>query len=170
MNSQAKVQRRRPRLRLLFNENLPWRVAAALWQLELHCSYIGQEDVPEVPKRGSPDEEILEYAKKANQIVVTINYDMVLLSVEREQRIIWIDPFRGQLSREEITLLAFKSISEWENTLKEAKGPICLRAIRSKTTVLSMQEAGELVRKRMSRISKSTRRERKAKPVGPLFD
>ena len=65
-------------IRLLFDENLPWRVAAALQVLEFAVSFVGDDSAsPASPRRGSEDEVVLSHASGANQIIVTSNLDMI---------------------------------------------------------------------------------------------
>lgn len=65
-------------VRLLFDENLPWRVASALQTLEIPASYVGDAEAsPASPARGSADEVILTHAEQFNQVVVTFNLDMM---------------------------------------------------------------------------------------------
>lgn len=95
-------------LRLLFDENLPWRVASALWELGFHVSYVGDAGDasarPASPLRGSSDEVVLSHATRVNQTVATSNLDMILLCVEHCQQVIWIDPRGRQFTREDMVL------------------------------------------------------------------
>jgi len=164
------VSNRRARLRLLFDENLPWRVAEALRNLEYRVSYVGMEehDAPTAP-RGSADEEVLEHAQRTNQIVVTSDLGMVMLCAEAGQSVIWIDPRGRQIHRADMVLLVFKHIHDWEERLECADGPICLRAMRTTTNSLDLDEAARLARGRMKRISPARRPRRRTTPPGPLF-
>lgn len=165
------LQRHRVNVRLLFDENLPWRVAAALQVLELPVSYVGDDQAsPASPPRGSSDQIVLEHAERVNQIVVTSNLDMILLCVERRQRVIWIDPRGSHFRREDLVVLAFKNISSWARDFQSADGPVCLRVMRTKTITMKLDEAGRLVRDRMNRISLRRSRSKKTKPVGTLFE
>ena len=110
MSSQLAAPRQRPSIRLIFDENLPWRVAAALEVLEFNSTYVGNQHHSNVPSRGSTDEEVLSYAQKANQVVVTSNHDMVLLCAERQQSVIWVDPRGRQFSYRLSNALAAKSL------------------------------------------------------------
>lgn len=157
-------------VRLLFDENLPWRVASALRELEFSVSFVGDDHAsPASPARGSSDEDVLSQAAGANQIIVTSNLDMILLCVERRQRVIWIDPRGRQLRREDLVLLVFRQVSDWTERLGAATEPVCLRAMRTKTETLDLHEAGRRVRNRMSRISRKRARTRPPQPPGELF-
>lgn len=153
----------------MFDENLPWRVAAALFQLEFRSTYVGNQDHAGVPSRGSSDEEVLDFAQKTNQVVVTSNHDMILLCAESQQTVIWVDPRGRQFSREDLVLLVFKSISDWEERLNQAASAVCLRAMRTKTETLSLNEAGRLAQQRMRRISAAKRRKKPQHSLGPLL-
>lgn len=170
MNPQPAPPRRRPAIRLLFDENLPWRVAAALFQLGFRSTFVGSQEHENVPGRGSSDEVVLDFAKKTNQVVVTSNHDMVLMSAERQQSVIWIDPRGRQLRFEDHVLLVFRQISDWDQWFRDADGPVCLRAMRTKTETLSLDEASKKAHQRMRRISAAQRRKEPATPLGPLLN
>lgn len=160
----------RPTTRLLFDENLPWRVAAALRILEYQVSYIGDDTAsPPSPSRGSSDEAVLNHAENANQLIVTSNLDMILLCVERGQSMIWIDPRGEHLRRAELVLVVFKGIDDWSERLAAADEPICLRAMRTRTNTLALEEAGRLARGRMSNIAAARSRRKRPKPLGELL-
>ena len=164
------MSNRRARLRLLFDENLPWRVAEALRVLEYRVSYVGMEDDHDsTPPRGSSDREVLDHAQRTSQIVVTSNLDMVILCTQADQSVVWIDPRGRQLRRADMVLLVFKHIHDWEEHLGRADGPICLRAMRTTTNSLDLETAGRLVRDRMKRISPARKRAKRATPLGPLL-
>lgn len=168
MTTRSAGPRRRPSIRLLFDENLPWRVAAALRQLGFHSAFVGDEERGGTPGRSSSDEEVLDFAQRTNQVVVTSNHDMILLSAERGQSVIWIDPRGRQLRLEDHVLLVFKNISDWDARFRDAEGPMCLRAMRTKTDTLTLDEAGRLARQRMRRISAALKRKKSQTPLGPL--
>ncbi len=164
------MSNRRARLRLLFDENLPWRVAEALRILEYRVAYVGlEEDDTPTLARGSSDEEVLEHAQRTNQIVVTSDLGMVILCAEAGQSVIWVDPRGRQIRRADMVFLVFKHIHDWEERLECADGPICLRAMRTTTNSLDLDEAAHLVRGRMKRISPARRPRRRTAPPGPLF-
>ena len=157
-------------MRLLFDENLPWRVAAALRTLEFSVSYVGDDSAsPPSPGRGSSDEAVLSHAENANQLVVTSNLDMILLCVERGQSMIWIDPRGEHLRRAELVLMVFKGIDDWSERLAAADEPVCLRAMRTRTNTLTLEEAGRLARGRMSNITRARSRRKRPKPLGELL-
>lgn len=157
MNPESATGRYRSQTRLLFDENLPWRVAAALSILEFNSTYVGDEEKG-VPSRGSSDEDVLDFAQKTNQVIVTINYDMVLLCAERQRPVIWIDPKGRGYSREDLVLLVFKNVNDWEHRLNRSDSAVCIRALRTKTETLDLSEAARQTRKRMRRIAASRHR------------
>lgn len=160
----------RPTTRLLFDENLPWRVAAALRILEFPVSHIGDDSAsPPSPSRGSSDEAVLSHAENANQLIVTSNLDMILLCVEHGQSMIWIDPRGEHLRRAELVLIVFKGIDDWSERLAAADEPVCLRAMRTRTNTLTLEEAGRLARGRMSNITRARSWKKRPKPLGELF-
>ena len=104
---ERRSQRRRPpRCRLLFDENLPWRVASALRELGYKVSYVGNEQ-DGAPPRGSSDRTIIDHARTTNQVVVTSNHDMILLCLEQPQPVIWLDPHGRKITRDEMVILVF---------------------------------------------------------------
>ncbi|WP_420639155.1 DUF5615 family PIN-like protein [Candidatus Poriferisocius sp.] len=169
MSPQPTKPRLRPKIRLLFDENLPWRVAAALETLNFHSTYVGDKNHPDVPTRGSSDEEVLRYTEGVNRTIVTSNYDMILLCTERKQSVIWIDARGRDFRFEELVLLVFKNISDWNDRLKQASLPICLQAMRTKTVTLTMEEAAQRAHSRMLRSSAKKRRNKSHTPLGPLL-
>lgn len=114
------------------------------------------------------DSTVLEHATRFNQIIVTSNLDMILLCVERDQPVVWIDPRGRQLRREDLVLLVFKNIRDWAQRLDETAEPVCLRAMRTKTVTLELEAAGRLARNRLSRISRRTQTQQ-PRPHGDLF-
>lgn len=167
---EGRSQRRRPpRCRLLFDENLPWRVVSALRELGYNVSYVGHEG-DGAPPRGASDRTILDYARATNQVVVTSNHDMILLCLEQAQPVIWLDPRGRKITRDEMVVLVFTAVREWEAMLQSATGPACIRALRTKNERLSVERAAHLVEQRMKRIAAKKRRGPKPKPLGPLLE
>ncbi|MCY4102477.1 MAG: DUF5615 family PIN-like protein [bacterium] len=164
------MSNRRARLRLLFDENLPWRVAEALRILEYRVSYVGMKaNHDSAPPRGSSDEEVLEYAQHTNRIVVTSDLGMVMLCAEAGHRVIWIDPRGCQLRRVDMVFLVFKQIHDWEERLERADGPICLQAMRTTTKSLDLGEAARFARGRMRQIRPARKPRKRTTPLGPLY-
>jgi predicted nuclease of predicted toxin-antitoxin system len=92
----------RPRLRLLIDENLSPRIARALHELGYNVEAVHDADGLGV---ASPDGLILDVARRRNQVVVTINLDMVLICVEAQEPVIWVDPKRKKsLTYEEMVV------------------------------------------------------------------
>ena len=172
MNSlpEGRRQRRRPpRSRLLFDENLPWRVASALRELGYNVSYVGNEQ-DGAPPRASSDQTIINHARTTNQVVVTSNHDMILLCLEQLQPVIWLDPHGRKITRDEMVILVFRAAHIWEDMLQSATGPVCIRTLRTKNESLSVERAVHLVQQRMKRLAAKERRAPKPKPLGPLFE
>ena len=127
-----------------------------------------EEDAP-APARGSSDEEVLEHARRTNQVVATSDLGMVILCTQAGQSVIWIDPRGRQLRRPDMVLLVFRHVHDWEERLEQADGPICLRAMRTTTNSLDLETAARLARDRMKRISPARRPRRRTTPPGSLF-
>jgi predicted nuclease of predicted toxin-antitoxin system len=120
-----------------------------------------------VPKRGSSDLQVIEYALKANQVVVTSNHDMMMLCEEATQQFVWLDPRGKQLRKSEQALLALSQVHSWAEIL--ASDPaVCVRALRTKCLPIEATEAVRLARQRMKSIERR-RRTKTARPVGNLL-
>jgi predicted nuclease of predicted toxin-antitoxin system len=163
------ARRKRPSLRLLFDECLPWDVAEALLALGFNASFVGREEHGQ-PDRRSSDETILAHAMKTNQVVVTWNHDFILLCVEAGATVIWIDPRGRQILHDELAVMAIKGIAAWQRVLDEHDGPVCLRVLRTKTELLPLERAGSLVRRRMRGLSSKpgARSRRRAQVEGQI--
>lgn len=162
---------RRIRTRLLFDENLPWRVALALQALQFEVSYVGDENAnPPSPGRGSTDQEILERASAVNQVIVSSNWDMVLLCIEANQAVVWIDPHGRYFEREELAVLALKQIRDWSDRLQGSDGATCVRVLRSRTESLSLDEARAMLTQRMNRSTTPRTGTTPQGPLGPLAE
>ena len=91
---------KRPRVRLLWDELLSPLVPQALAILKFNANYIGSRSgSPAPPPRGSADEDIVTFAKRTNQVIVTSNHDMMLICEQAGQRFVWIDPHGRKLSQ-----------------------------------------------------------------------
>ena len=112
---------------------------------------------------------MLSHAAGANQIIVTSNLDMILLCVERRQRVVWLDPRGRQLRRADLVLMVFRNIYDWTERLRNTTDPVCLRVMRTKTETLELDEASRRVRNRMSGLSRKRARARKTRPPEELF-
>lgn len=162
---------RRIRTRLLFDENLPWRVVSALQALQFEVSYVGDDSAnPPSPGRGSTDEEVLEQASNVNQVIVSSNWDMVLLCIEARQSVVWIDPHGRYFRREELAVLALKGIRDWSHRLEDSDGKICVRVLRSRTDSLSLDDAKALLTQRMNRSRARRTAASSHRPLGPLAE
>ena len=158
----------RPVIRLLFDELLSWRVARALRELGYRASHVGHEG-DGAPARGSSDADVLDHARKTNQVVVTSNHDMIMLCAEENESVIWIDPRGRQFRTTEFVPLVFTRVEEWERLLTEAGEPVCIHVLRTKSEVLSLERARHLVVQRMRRLRARKRSHPKKVEPGPLF-
>ena len=161
-------RRRPPRTRYLFDELLPWRVASALKELEYYTSYVGNKE-DNAPERGSPDPIVIEHARRHNQVLITYNHDMIVLLTEQKQSFIWLDPRGRPFTKEEMVVRIFLVAHEWEEILKEASEPVCIRTLRTKNEVLTLDYAAHLAKQRMRRLTARPRREPNPRPLGPLI-
>jgi hypothetical protein len=102
---------------------------------------------------------VLAHAKKTNQVVVTSNHDMIVLCAEQQESVIWIDPRGRQFRRTEFVPLVFGRVEEWQQLLSDADGPICVHVLRTKTDVLTLERAQQLVIQRMRRLQARKRKQ-----------
>ena len=112
---------------------------------------------------------MLTEAKRTGQVVVTSNHDMILLCHEQQESVVWIDPRGKQFSADDLALVAFKGIAEWERLLNVARGPVCVRVLRTKVESLDIGRAAGLARQRMRRIAGKKRRQR-PRALGSLVE
>jgi predicted nuclease of predicted toxin-antitoxin system len=156
----------RPDLRLLFDEALSPRVARALRELGFRVSHVGAESDGS-PARGSSDELVLHHARSTGQVVATINLDMILLCAEEDESVLWLDPRGRQLRFEDQVVLFFQGMQRWQAQFEEIDGPVCLRVRRSRSEVLTLDEASRLARQRLKRLEARKRLRRSAPRPAP---
>ena len=115
---EGQSQRRRPpRTPLLFDENLPWRVASALRELEYNASYVGNEQ-DGAPLRGSSDQEIISHARATNQVVVAVLARVVLHGIVGRggRRCVWTRDMGLLVGRQTFPLGVYPS--SWRASLR----------------------------------------------------
>lgn len=147
--------RSRPGVRLVWDELLSHRVAKALRALGFNVTWVGS-DSDGAPARGSSDEEVIDFARRTNQVVVTSNHDMMALCDEARERFVWIDPYGRQLRLQDQVLLAFRQIGRWQSLLAEHPDR-CVRALRSKCVSIESAEAARLARRRIRSLTNRSR-------------
>lgn len=162
------VKARRPKVRLLFDEDASPKVARALRELDFRVEHVGGA---EQPTKGSTDREVLDHALRTGQIVVTRNLDMVMLCAERNVSVVWLDRQRRvkELTLDQQAALAFAGIAQWCADLATATEPVCVRVLATRRHVLPVAEAAELAAKRHHKIQQRRRKPRpKAVPEGQM--
>lgn len=142
-------------------------MAAALRALDFRVSHVGHAG-DKAPRRGATDDAVLDHARRTNQVVVTSNHDLILLCAQERVPVVWIDPRGRQFRRSEMVLICFREIAVWERLLAEGDGPMCVRALRTKSEALTLERAAELVHQRMRRLA-TRQRARRARTVGDLL-
>lgn len=160
------AKRTRPKLRLLFDELLPWTVAEALNVMGFRTSYVGNDQHGQ-PKRRSSDAVVLRHAIDTGQVVVTYNHDMIMLCAEQQQSVMWLDPRGRQFRSDEIAALAFGGIAEWQRLLEAHGEPVCLRVLRTKVEVIPLDRAGHLAERRMKAARAKQAARRRVPPQVP---
>ena len=148
-------QAQRPRVRLLWDEDLSTLVPKALRVLDFRVTYVGSDDTG-VPVKSSTDRAVVEYALSTNQVIVTKNHDMMTLCAEVGQRFVWLDPRGKALTREAQVLLVFRQIAEWERILNELPA-VCVLARRGGCKAIEAGEAARLANNRMRALERKHR-------------
>lgn len=151
---------RRPWVRLLWDENLSSLVPQALRVLRFHTTWVGSVD-DDAPPRGSSDADVVEFAQKTNQVIVTSNHDMMTLCDELGQRFVWLDPKGKTLAREAQVLLVFQQIAMWEQLLLEHP-EMCVHAHRTSCKAIASEDAARLATNRMRKILRRKRPNQRA--------
>lgn len=124
--------------------------------------------IDSVPPKGSSDSEVIAYAKKTNQVIVTYNHDLILLCDEAAQPFVWVDPRGEQLSRFEQVIVAMQQIERWDALLRSDPG-VCVRALRTKCSPITSGEAARLAEQRMRELARRKRTKTlTASALGPL--
>lgn len=159
------ARKKKATVRLIWDEQLAPKVPRALRELGLKTTHVGHQS-DGCPIKGSSDQEIIDYALKTNQIIVTSNHDMMLLCSEAGQRFVWLDPRGKQLGGVEQALLVLRQIAAWEDILN-SDSSICVRAMRTKCEPIDSAEAARLAAQRMKTIQKR-KRTKQLKPMGPM--
>lgn len=156
--TRTRAQRKRPRVRLLWDENLSALVPQALRVLGFRVTWIGASD-DGVPAQGSSDAVVVEFARRTGQVIVSSNHDMMALCDEVGQRFVWLDPRGRTLPREAQVLLVFQQISQWQEIL-DGDPDVCVHARRTGCKPIASAEAARLARNRMRHIHRRTQRRR----------
>lgn len=159
--TETRAIRERPKVRLLWDENLSARVPEALRVLGFRTTWVGSGD-DGVPARGSSDSAVIESATRTNRIIVTSNHDMMTLCDESSQRFVWLDPRGRRLTREAQVLLVFTQIRGWERVLQENPA-MCVHARRTRFAPIASGEAARLALQRMRGLQRRERRRQRAR-------
>lgn len=153
--TRTRRQRNRPRIRLIWDELLGVRVPHALRVLGFNVTWVGADD-PGVPPKETKDPEIIAFAKRTNQVIVTSNHDMMTLCDESGQRFVWIDPYGRTLNGEAQVLLVFQQVAKWEQLLSDHPD-MCIIARRSGCKPIASNEAARLAYNRMRALERKRR-------------
>lgn len=156
------TRRQRPRIRLLWDENLSALVPEALRVLGVRATWVGA-DRDGAPPRGSSDAVVVEFAQRTSQVIVTSNHDMMTLCDEQGQRFAWLDPKGRALTREAQVLLVFQQVADWERILVE-QPDMCIHARRTACKPIASAEAARLARNRMREIRRRVQRNQRRGP------
>lgn len=160
---------RRPQVRLLFDEDVSPKVARALRELGFNVEHVHG---PGQPTKGATDAEVLDFALRTQQTVVTRNLDMVMLCGERGISVVWLDRQRGrrELTLDQQAAMAFAGIPDWCADLSTATGPVCVRVLSTRRHVLPVADAARIAEKRHLKIQRRQRPPRpKPSPEGQLL-
>ena len=162
--TETRRQRNRSRIRLLWDELLARPVPNALRVLGFNVTWVGADDEG-VPRRGSPDRDIIDFARRTGQVIVTSNHDMMTLCDESGQRFVWIDPRGRRLDGDAQVLLVFRQVAEWERILT-GQPDMCVVARRTGCRAITSAEAARLAYNRMRALERK-KRTRQRRPTVP---
>ena len=144
-------------MRLLWDELLSPLVPQALAVLRFKATHVGSSTgSPMPPPRGSTDEDVVTFAKRTNQVIVTSNHDMMLICEQSGQRFVWIDGRGRQLSQREQVLLCLQQVEVWEQILG-GPGTFCVRAMRTTAVPVKPADAARLAARRMRALERKRR-------------
>ena len=146
----------------MWDELLSHKVPRALRVLGFNTTYVGAVD-DGAPPRQATDAEVIEFARRTNQVIVTSNHDMMLLCHEAGQPFVWIDPRGRQLQLEEQVLLCFRQVRDWDDILASGN---CVHAMRTKAVLISSAEAARLATQRFRALRRRQRAASRRKPLG----
>lgn len=152
------------RVRLIWDEQLSHAVPRALRELGFNTTHVGAV-ADGAPRRQSSDLEVIEFAQRTNQVIVTSNHDMMLLCDEAGQQFVWIDPRGRQFRREQQVLLCFQQIRTWEEILESGE---CVHAFRTKAVPIASAEAAQLAMQRFRALRRRQRGPKIRRPAPGL--
>jgi hypothetical protein len=95
---------------------------------------------------------------------------MIMLAAEAGASVIWIDPRGRQFDLDQLAALCFGRIVEWHDLFEKSDGSVCIRALRTKSEVLELEDAARLARRRLRSLRNRKKARRPKKPLGPLVE
>lgn len=100
---------------------------------------------------------------------MTSNHDVILLRAEENESVIWVDPRGRQFKRTEFVprVRASRGVA---GAARCCFRTVCVRALRTKTKVLTLDRARYLVVQRMRRLRARGRAQARKRPSGPTFE
>ena len=132
------------------------QTAQALAILGFRVTHVGEQG-EDIPPLGAPDEVVLAHAKSRNKVILTNNYDLLLLCAEQGESVIWLDPRGPDLRLTQIVVRCFENIEEWESLFAQANGAVCVRSMKTKNDVLGLDRAARVAERRMAQQRRRTR-------------
>lgn len=146
--------------RLIFDEQLSKRVAAALKELGAPVTAVG---LPGAPPKGTTDTRLIEWSVQQHRLIVTDNHDLMMIAPGLGGRFIWLDPRGKKYSLLETVHVVFRQLEAWTK-LAELHPDLCIRAGRTSCEAIEAPEAARLAGQRYAnRLRKRNRSKRAAR-------
>lgn len=125
-------------LRVLFDENMSSRVAKAL---NLLGKDVQRTPAAKAGRQATPDAKVARGAKRADRVVFTNNFDMVVAAADEGARLIWFyDRRQNSPTLFNQARLFFRKWERWEELLADPTVE-CIRVSMSRTTKVSAAAA-----------------------------
>lgn len=151
---------------MLFDEQCSAKVARALKALDLRVEHVGGDGQPE---KGAEDQQVLAHAKRNGQTIVTQNNDMVVLCAESQEFVVWIDPKGRDISLAAMVRICFEQVKGWEDALRDANDPICVRVRKTTWEIMELDRAKRIALERGKRRRRTQERRGHGSALGDLL-
>jgi len=143
-DAEAAGRRRGTAVRWLLDEQLSPRLAGALRALSVPAARLGDDDELAV---GADDADVIAHCLRTARVVVSSSSDMVIMCAEEGQRVVWLDPWSREFTRDEQVVTLITHLQEIERLL--ADGAECVRVLRTRVEALEVEEAARLAGQRL---------------------
>ncbi len=149
VNGYLKTSQLSQMIKFFWDENLSPDVPRALQILDnsQDCKYAFVGDSSSYPRRGSPDQELINFAKTGHWVIVTSNNDLIEDCITASVNFVWLSQRRRQtLTKIEQVLLVLSQIKSWKQFLTESNSPIFIFAQKTKCEILTSEQINSKIR------------------------